>query len=195
MISKAVTSPVYLFVSQPVIPVTQAFSASSRIRTPTTTIISKDSKDDDHLDNIYDSDFSQGSLSPTSCYAGPWLSSSAIQPPNPSLYALIPHEMFVSPILPANMIWHCPIGGGTCQYVIDLCTPSDDNLQLIGTVVPIDEVNYLLGKEWKSNDEQLYMIFYEMVNAHWEDHLKELDIKHVKQGNVVCIVSSHISFF
>ena len=42
-----------------------------------------------------------------------------------------------------------------------------------------------MEKEWKSNDEQLYTIFYEMVNAHWEDHLKELDIKHVKQGNTV----------
>ena len=83
------------------------------------------------------------------------------------------------------MIWHCPIGGGTCQYAIDLCTPSDDNLQLISTVVPKDENNYLLGKAWKSDDEQVYMIFYEMVNSHWEDHLKELDIKHVKQGNAV----------
>ena len=178
---------IYSFVSQPVIPATQAFSASSsRARTPTTTTISKA---DEQLDNIYDSDFSQGSLSPTSCYIGSWLSYSAAQspppPPDPSLYALIPHEMFVSPTLPANMIWHCPIGGGICQYVIDLCTPSDDNLQLISTAVPKDENNYLLGKEWKSNDERLYMTFYEMVNAHWEDHLKELDIKHVKQGNAV----------
>jgi hypothetical protein len=83
------------------------------------------------------------------------------------------------------MIWHCPIGGGTCQYVIDLCTPSDENLQLIRTVVLKDETDFLLGKEWKGNDEQVYMIFYELVNAHWEDHLKELDIKHVKHGNAV----------
>ena len=93
--------------------------------------------------------------------------------------------MFVSPTLPASMIWHCPIGGGIRQYVIDLCTPSDNNLQLVSTVVPKDENNYLLGKEWKGNDEQVYMTFYEMVNAHWEDHLKELDIKHVEQGSMV----------
>ncbi len=74
--------------------------------------------------------------------------------------------MFVLPILPMNMIWYYPIGGGTCQYIIDLYTPSDNNLQLINTVVPMDRNNYLLGKEWKSNDEQVYMIFYEMVNAH-----------------------------
>ena len=176
----------YSFVSQPVIPAIQAVSASSsRTKTPTT-ITTTTIKDEEELDNIYDSDFSQGSLSPTSCYAGSWLSSSAIQsPPDPSLYALIPHEMFVSPTLPANLIWHCPVGGGTCQYVIDLCTPSDDNLQLISTVVPMDENNFLLGKEWKSNDQQVYTIFYEMVNVHWEDHLKELDVRYVKQGNAV----------
>lgn len=93
--------------------------------------------------------------------------------------------MFVPPALPANMIWNCPIGRGTCQYIIDLCTPSDENLQLIGTVVLKDESDFLLRKEWKSDDEQVYMIFYDLVNAHWEDHLKELDIKHVKQGNAV----------
>jgi len=93
--------------------------------------------------------------------------------------------MFVSPILPANMVWHCPIGGGTCPYVINLCSPSEDNIRLISTVVSPDDIGHFLQRGWKSNDEEVYTIFYEMVNAHWEDHLKELDIKHVKQGNAV----------
>ena len=42
-----------------------------------------------------------------------------------------------------------------------------------------------MEKQWKSNDEQVCMIFHEMVNAHWEDHLKELDIKHVDKGDTV----------
>jgi hypothetical protein len=42
-----------------------------------------------------------------------------------------------------------------------------------------------LERNWKSNDEQVYMVFCEMVNAHWEDHLKELDIKYVRQGDTV----------
>jgi hypothetical protein len=88
-------------------------------------------------------------------------------------------------MLPSDLIWHCPVGGGACLYVIDLCTPSDNNLKLISTDISSDDRIYLLEKGWKSNDEQLYMMFYEMVDAHWEDHLKELDIKHVKQGNTV----------
>jgi hypothetical protein len=93
--------------------------------------------------------------------------------------------MFISPTLPTDLIWHCPIEGSTCLYVIDLCTPSDENLKRVSTVIPSGDRISFLKKEWKCNDEQLYTIFYEMVNAHWEDHLKELDIRHVKQGNVV----------
>jgi hypothetical protein len=148
------------------------------------------SQANDQLDNIYDSDFSQGSPTPTTFHPSPWLSHSAsaqLSPLDPSLYALIPHEMFVSPTLPANLIWHCPIGGGTCLHTINLYHPSDDNIKLINTVVPQDDIIYFIEKKWKSNDEQVYMVFYEMVNAHWEDHLKDLDIKHVKQGNAVSI--------
>ena len=137
----------------------------------------------DSLDNIYDSDFTQGSLSPTPCHAG-----SAIPPPpppNPSLFALIPYEMFNPPTIPANMLWHCPIGEGTCSYTINLYVPSDANLKSISTIISQDEAIYLLEKQWKSNDEQVCIIFHEMVNAHWEGHLKELDIKHVDQGDTV----------
>ena len=171
----------YSFDSQSVTPASHGLSASSF-----RTLITKSQADDQH-NNAYDSDFSQGSLSPTSCYASSWLSYSAnVQSPlDPSLLALIPHEMFVSPILPANMVWHCPIGGGTCLYVIDLCGPSEDNIRLISTVVSPDDIGHFLQRGWKSSDEEVYTIFYEMVNAHWEDHLKELDIKHVKQGNAV----------
>jgi len=142
----------------------------------------------DQLDNIYDSDFTQGTLSPTSHYTGLWLpySDTVYTPPsNPSLYALIPKEMFVAPVLPADLLWYCPVGGGTCSYIIDMCAPSDDNLKLIKVVVSQDDITHLLEKGWKSNDEQVYTIFYEMVNAHWEDHLMELDIKHVQKGGVV----------
>ena len=126
---------------------------------------------EDQLDNIYDSDFSQGSQLPT-----PSLS-------DPSLITLLPDEMFNPPTIPANMLWHCPIGGGTCPYTINLSTPSATNLRSISTIVSQDEAIYLLEKKWKINDERLCMIFYEMVNAHREDHLKELDIKHVYQGD------------
>ncbi len=147
------------------------------------------SQTEDQLNNIYDSDFTQGSLSPTSYHASSWRSHpTAIQPPllpDPSLYALIPHEMLIPPALPLDMLWHCPIGGGTCSYVINLCAPSDTNLKSIGTVGSQNEVTHLLGKQWKGNDERLHMIFYEMVNAHWETHLKELDIKYVCQGGAV----------
>lgn len=171
----------YSFDSQSVPSVSHGLSASS-----SRTLITKSEADGQH-NNAYDSDFSQESLSPTSCHASPWLSHSAnVQsPPDPSLYALIPHEMCVSPILPANMVWHCSIGGGTCPYVIDLCGPSEDNIRLISTVVSSDDIGHFLQRGWKGNDEEVYTIFYEIVNAHWEDHLKELDIKHVKQGNTV----------
>jgi hypothetical protein len=66
-----------------------------------------------------------------------------------------------------------------------LCTPSDGNLKVMSTVVPSNERICFLEKEWKSNDEQLYTIFYKLVDAYWGDHLKVLDIKHVKQGNNV----------
>jgi hypothetical protein len=143
---------------------------------------------EDKLQNIYDSDFTQGSPSPTTCHASSWHSpSTAVHhppPPDPSLYALIPHEMLTSPTLPLDMLWHCPVGG-TCSYVINLCAPSDANLKAIDTVVPQNEVIHFLEKGWKSNDEKVHLIFYEMVNAHWEDHLKDLDIKHVHEGDAV----------
>jgi len=93
--------------------------------------------------------------------------------------------MFNPPTIPADLLWHCPVGEGTCSYTINLYAPSNANLKSISTIIPQDEVIYLLEKQWKSNNEQVCMIFYEMVNAHWEDHLKELDIKHVDQGSTV----------
>ncbi len=89
--------------------------------------------------------------------------------------------MSTPPTLPADMLWHCPIGGGTCRYAINLFSPSDDNLRHVS----YDNTNYLLNEDWKCNDEQLMMVFYEMVNAHWEEHLRELDIKHVRHNNTV----------
>jgi hypothetical protein len=83
------------------------------------------------------------------------------------------------------MLWHCPIGGGTCSYTIDLCAPSAANLRLINTVISQDDALYLLEKQWRSDDEQLSKIFFKMVEVHQEDHLKELDIKHVQQGDDV----------
>ena len=124
------------------------------------------------MDNIYDSDFSQGSLLSTP------------PPLDPSLIALIPNEMFNSPTIPADMLWHCSIGGGTCSYTINLSAPSATNLRSINAIASQDAI-YLLEKQWKSNNAQLCIIFYEMVNAHWEDHLKELDIRHVRQGDAV----------
>jgi hypothetical protein len=166
----------YSFAFQPTISVT-AGSSKAPIST---------SQTEDPLDNIYDSDFTQGSSSPTPCHAESAIHPSPPPPfPDPSLFALIPHEMFNPPSIPANMLWHCPIGGGACLYTINLCAPSDANLRSINIIVPQDEVIYLLEKQWKSNDEQVCMIFHEMVNAHWKDHLKELDIKHVDQGDTV----------
>jgi len=155
----------YLFAFQHPISVTNPAGSS---RAPISTFQSED-----QLDNIYDSDFSQGSLSPT--------------PPSsdPSLFALIPQEMFIPPTVPANMLWHCPVGGGTCLYIINLCALSDANLRSISKIVPQDEVICLLEKQWKSDDEKVCMIFHEMVNAHWDNHLKELDIKHVCQDDDV----------
>jgi hypothetical protein len=131
------------------------------------------SQTEDQPDNIYDSDFSQGSLS-------------SIPPStDPCLFALIPYEIFIPPTVPADLLWHCPIGGGTCSYIINLCALSNANLRSISTIVPQDEAIHLLERQWKSNDEEVYMIFNEMVNAHWDNHLKELDIKHVCQGDDV----------
>lgn len=142
----------------------------------------------ENQDNIYDSDFTQGSLSPTDWHATSWLPhSTAVQPPpppEPSFCALIPHEMLIPPTVPVDMLWHCPVGG-TCSYVINLCAPSDTNLKSISAIVPQDQIVYFLKKGWKSNDEQVFMVFCEMVNAHWEDHLKELDIKYVHQEDAV----------
>jgi hypothetical protein len=130
------------------------------------------------MEHIYDSDFSQASLSSTS-------SVDSTLPIDPELYCLIPREMLKPPRLPIDLIWHCPVGGGSCTYSINLCAPTDDNLRLIRAVVPHDAIIFLLSKDWKSNDEQIFAIFYEMVNAHWENHLKEFDIKYIRQGDAV----------
>ncbi|KAI0296196.1 hypothetical protein BC826DRAFT_246526 [Russula brevipes] len=110
-------------VIQAVIPPTHGFRASSSM-TPITI-----SQAEDQYENVYDSDFTQGSPSPTLCHATPCFSSTvhAHSPSSfdPSLFALIPSEMYVPPILPADMLWHCPVGGGTCSYFINLC-----NLQM-----------------------------------------------------------------
>lgn len=93
--------------------------------------------------------------------------------------------MFTAPTLPVSMVWHCPIGGGTCSYIVDMCSPSQDQLRLVHGQVPKGNIEYLLNKEWKCDDEQMMMVFYEIVNAHWEDHLRELDIKFVRSDGVV----------
>ena len=98
---------------------------------------------------------------------------------------LLPPEMFTPPVLPVDMLWHCPVGGGTCSYVINLCSPSDDNLRLVHKYMSNDSINYLLKKDWKSNDKQVMMMFYEIVQAHWEDHLRALDIKYVWHNDAV----------
>ena len=93
--------------------------------------------------------------------------------------------MTTPPTLPVDMLWHCPIGGGTCSYVINLCSLSGDNLRLAHKCVPKHSINHLLNKDWKHNDEQVIMVFYEIVHAHWEDHLRELDIKYVQHDDMV----------
>lgn len=188
LISKILSPSLFNKASQPIIPKVKKYKKKkSSIKNPISVTVDSfkapinTSQTEDQLDNIYDSDFTQGSLSPTPCHTG-----STIHPPpssDPSLFALIPHEMFNPPTIPANLLWHCPIGGGTCSYTINLCAPSNTNLRSISTMVPQDEAIYLLEKQWKGDNEQVCMIFYEMVNAHWEDHLKELDIKHVDQGD------------
>ena len=157
-------SALYSFAFQPSISVTNLEAFSTLTSAP---------QNEDQLDNIYDSDFSQGSLSPTP------------SPSDPSLIALIPDEMLHPPTIPTNMLWHCPIGG-TCSYTIDLCAPSVANLRSVDTTASqAQDAIYLLEKQWKSNDKQLCMIFNEMVHAHWEDHLKELDIRYIHQGDDV----------
>lgn len=138
---------------------------------------------EDTLDNTYDSDFSQ--VSTTSCHS----SSDTPALDTLALCNLLPPEMFMPPTLPADMVWHCPIGGGRCTYIINLCSPSQDNLGLVYNHVPNDGINYLLHRDWKCNDEQVMMVFYEIVNAHWEEHLQELGIKYVRHNDVV---SPHI---
>lgn len=137
----------------------------------------------DHFDenlNVYDSDFSQvSSSSHRSSSDTPTLSSL----PHVSL---LPPEMFAPPTLPADLLWHCPVGGGKCTYTVDLRSPSQDNLRLVDKRVPNDSIDYLLNKDWKCNDEQVMMVFYEIVNAHWEDHLKtELGIEYVRRDDAV----------
>jgi hypothetical protein len=93
--------------------------------------------------------------------------------------------MFTTPTLPVNMVWHCPIGGGTCSYIVDMCSLSQDHLRLVHGRVPKGNIESLLNKEWKCDDEQMMMVFYEIVNSHWEDHLRELDIEFVRSDGVV----------
>ncbi len=94
--------------------------------------------------------------------------------------------MTAPPTLPVDMLWHCSVGGGTCSYVINMCSPSDDNLRVVRKRVPNDSIDYLLNKDWKYNDEQVMMVFYEIVNAHWEDHLgRELDVGYVRRDDAV----------
>jgi hypothetical protein len=141
------------------------------------------------LENIYDSDFSQASLSPTSFQTGsalPYVADIDTPPPDPTLYTLIPPEMLTPPTLPFDMIWHCPVGGGSCLYLINLCTPTGTDIRLVQALLPHEDIIHLLSKDWKCNDELIMMVFYEMVNAHWEEHLKDLDIKYVRQGDAVC---------
>ena len=69
--------------------------------------------------------------------------------------------MTTPPTLPADMLWHCPVGGGTCSYLIDMCSHAGDN-------------------------EQIMTMFYELVHAHWGTHLKELGLKYVRRNDVVC---------
>lgn len=139
-----------------------------------------DGRFDEHLqfDNLYDSDFSQ--VSTSSNHSSP--NTAALD--SLHLRDLLPPEMSTRPTFPADMLWHCPVGGGTCSYVINLCSPSDDNIKLVRKRVPDHSIAYLLNKDWKYNDEQVMMVFYEIVNAHWEDHLKELDVKHVRRDDV-----------
>jgi hypothetical protein len=134
---------------------------------------------EDTLENAYDSDFSQ--VSTASHH-----SSSA--PPTPDTLALcniLPPEMFMPPTLPSDMVWHCPVGEGRCPFVINMCSPSQDTLGLVHKHVSSDSINYLLHRDWKCNDKQVMMAFYEIVNAHWEEHLQELGIKHVQHSNAV----------
>jgi hypothetical protein len=168
-----------------VIPVKRSTTVTTASTSKTATAASSE----EHLDNIYDSDFSQASLSPTSFHAGSALSYAASvdsPPPDPALYTLIPPEMLTAPILPFDMIWHCPVGGGSCSYLINLCALTGNDIRLIQALLPHDDVIQLLSKGWKCNDELVMMVFYEMVNAHWGEHLKDLDIKYVRQGDTVC---------
>ncbi|KAI9444800.1 hypothetical protein H4582DRAFT_2179797 [Lactarius indigo] len=139
-----------------------------------------DSRFDEQFDNIYDSDFSQVSTSSNrSSYETAALGSFPLH----GLLRCLPPEMFTPPTLPANMLWHCPVGGGTCPHVINMCRPSEDNLGLVRRRVPNDSISYLLNGDWKYNDEQVMTIFYEIVNAHWEDHLKKLDVRYVRRDD------------
>ncbi|KAH8997293.1 hypothetical protein EDB92DRAFT_1941926 [Lactarius akahatsu] len=139
-----------------------------------------DSRFDEHLDNIYDSDFSQVSTSSNHSSSKTAALGSF---PLHGLLQHLPPEIFTPPTLPANMLWQCPVGGGTCSYVINMCRLSVDNLGLVRMRVPNDSIDYLLNNDWKYNDEQVMTIFYEIVNAHWEVHLRELDIRYMRGGD------------
>lgn len=104
---------------------------------------------------------------------------------DPELYYLIPSEMLGTPTLPLDLIWHCPVGGGSCSYSINLLAPTNDNLSLIQGVVDQDDIVQFLSKDWKANDELIFHVFYEMVNRHWVDHLNGLDIRYVRRGDSV----------
>lgn len=93
--------------------------------------------------------------------------------------------MTAPPALPANMLWHCTVGGGTCSYTINLCSLSQDNLRLARKRVPRESLDYVVNRDWKADDGQVWTVFYEIVNAHWEDHLRELDIEYVRGDDAV----------
>jgi len=57
--------------------------------------------------------------------------------------------------------------------------------------VPHGIIDYVLNKDWKYNDEQVLTVFYEIVNAHWEEHLKELGVKFVRYDDVSTFEGLH----
>ncbi|KAI0275072.1 hypothetical protein BC834DRAFT_965512 [Gloeopeniophorella convolvens] len=139
----------------------------------------------------YDSDFSDASTppaSPSSSRAGsPTLMLSSLDsrlPLNPEIWSLVPDEVLRPPVLPPDLHWYCPLGGGTCPYSIDMYAPSEDELRILRTCgdVPLKDINDLRRKEFKSDEERVYLMFCELVSAHWDVHLAELDIKHVVDG-------------
>ncbi|KAI9460587.1 hypothetical protein BJY52DRAFT_1262507 [Lactarius psammicola] len=142
-----------------------------------------DSRFDEHLANIYDSDFSQVSTSSNRSSSDTAALGSF---PLHGLLHHLPPEMTTPPSLPADMLWHCPVGGAACTYVINMCSLSDDNLRLVRNRVANDSIDFLLNEDWKYNDERVMTIFYEIVNAHWEVHLRrDLDVRYVRRDDAV----------